>query len=124
MYDDYEFQCENNNESYTYDFDEMYDYHMHNQYNHMRDIQDVYEDDEYARDSCDYDTLAYRHYAWYNTYTSHETLMYTHKRTVSVTLDIECYDDLDLKDLDWREILDLQGDENVDVSIKELADIF
>ena len=50
--------------------------------------------------------------------------MYTHKRTVSVTLDIECYDDLDLKDLDWREILDLQGDENVDVSIKELADIF
>ena len=65
MYDDYEFQCENNNESYTYDFDEMYDYHMHNQYNHMRDIQDAYtyEDDEYARDSCDYDTLAYRHYA-------------------------------------------------------------
>ena len=52
--------------------------------------------------------------------------MYTQarKRIVSVTLDIECYDDLDLKDLDWREILDLQGDENVDVSIKELADIF
>ena len=50
--------------------------------------------------------------------------MYTHKRIVSVTLDIECYDDLDLQDLDWREILDLQGDENVDVSIKELADIF
>ena len=50
--------------------------------------------------------------------------MYPHKRTVSVTLDIECYDDLDLQDLDWREILDLQGDENVDVSIKELADIF
>ena len=50
--------------------------------------------------------------------------MYAHKRIVSVTLDIECYEDLDLKTLDWREILDLQGDENVDVSIKENADIY
>ncbi len=50
--------------------------------------------------------------------------MYAHKRIVSVTLDIECYEDLDLKTLDWREILDLQGDENVDVSIKETADIY
>ena len=50
--------------------------------------------------------------------------MYAHKRIVSVTLDIECYEDLDLKTLDWREILDLQGDENADVSIKETADIY
>ena len=52
--------------------------------------------------------------------------MYTQarKRTVSVTLDIECYDDLELENLDWREVLDLQGDENVNVSIKETADIF
>ncbi len=50
--------------------------------------------------------------------------MYAHKRIVSVTLDIECYEDLDLKTLDWREILDLQGDENVDVSIKETADVY
>jgi hypothetical protein len=50
--------------------------------------------------------------------------MYAHKRIVSVTLDIECYEDLDLKMLDWREILDLQGDENVDVSIKETADLY
>jgi hypothetical protein len=42
------------------------------------------------------------------------------KRQVRVTLDIECYDDLDLEDLNWREILDLQGDEDVDVSIKEI----
>ena len=49
--------------------------------------------------------------------------MYAHKRIVSVTLDIECYEDLDLKTLDWREILDLQGDENVDVSIKEPAEV-
>ena len=50
--------------------------------------------------------------------------MYAHKRIVSVTLDIECYDDLELEDLDWREVLDLQGDENVQVNIKELADIY
>jgi hypothetical protein len=50
--------------------------------------------------------------------------MYAHKRIVSVTLDIECYEDLDLKTLDWREILDLQGDENVDVSIKEPAEVY
>ena len=50
--------------------------------------------------------------------------MYAHKRIVSVTLDIECYDDLELEEMDWRDILDLQGDENVDVSIRETADIF
>ena len=46
--------------------------------------------------------------------------MYAHKRIVSVTLDIECYDDLELENLDWREVLDLQGDEKVHVNIKEL----
>ena len=52
--------------------------------------------------------------------------MYTQarKRTVSVTLDIECYDDLDLESLDWNEVLGLEGDENVNVNIRELADIF
>ena len=50
--------------------------------------------------------------------------MYSQKRLVSVTLDIECYDDLELEDLDWREMLDLQGNENVYVSIKELVDVF
>ena len=50
--------------------------------------------------------------------------MYAHKRIVSVTLDIECYDDLELEEMDWRDILDLQGDENVEVQIRELADIY
>ena len=50
--------------------------------------------------------------------------MYTRKRIVSVTLDIECYDDLDLEDMDWNEVLGLEGDENVLITIKELADIF
>ena len=46
------------------------------------------------------------------------------KRTVRVTLDIECYDDLDIETYDWNEVLGLEGDENVHVTIKELADIF
>ena len=46
--------------------------------------------------------------------------MIAQKRLVRVTLDIECYDDLDVEDLDWRELLDLQGDENVYCNIKEL----
>lgn len=42
------------------------------------------------------------------------------KRHVCVTLDIECYDDLYLEDLDWKRLLDLQGDEEVHTSIKDL----
>ena len=47
-----------------------------------------------------------------------------HKRLVSVTLDIKCYEDLPLEELDWREVLDLQGDESVDVTIKEPAEMY
>ena len=44
--------------------------------------------------------------------------MYTlTKRKVRVILDIECYDDLDIEELDWNDILHLEGDENVDTTI-------
>lgn len=46
--------------------------------------------------------------------------MIAQKRRVQVSLDIECYDDLDLKDLNWRELLELQGDEEVYTSIREI----
>ena len=42
------------------------------------------------------------------------------KRLVQVTLDIECYDDLDLDAFNWAELLDLEGNESVDVTIREL----
>ena len=49
--------------------------------------------------------------------------MLAQKRKVSVTLDVECYDDLYLQDvladLDWKELLDLEGDESVNITIKE-----
>ena len=50
--------------------------------------------------------------------------MYTHKRIVSVTLDCERYEVLDIKLMAWNEVLGLEGDENVNVNIRELADIF
>lgn len=45
--------------------------------------------------------------------------MLAHKRLVSVTLDIMCYDDLELQDIDWRYLLGLEGDEEVNTSIKD-----
>ena len=61
-YNDCEFSYENNNELYAYDLDEMCEYMMRD--NTQYNIQEAYEiDDEYARDSCDYNEMAYRHYA-------------------------------------------------------------
>ena len=50
--------------------------------------------------------------------------MYAQKRIVSVTLDIECYEDLDLKNINWNDILGLECDEKVDISIRETADVY
>ena len=47
-----------------------------------------------------------------------------HKRFASVILDIECYEDLDINNIDWNDILELQGDERVEVSIKEPAETY
>jgi len=30
-----------------------------------------------------------------------------------------CYDDLDLEDINWKDLLELEGDEEVDASIRE-----
>lgn len=42
------------------------------------------------------------------------------KRIIQVTLDIECYDDLDVEHLDWADMLGLEGDETVYSTIKDL----
>ncbi len=46
--------------------------------------------------------------------------MIAQKRHVRVTLDILCYDDLEVERLDWKGLLDLEGDEDVESSIREL----
>jgi hypothetical protein len=48
--------------------------------------------------------------------------MLAQKRLVRVTLDIECYDDLNVEDMDWKELLELEGDENVHATIKDSYD--
>lgn len=50
--------------------------------------------------------------------------MIAQKRRVQVVLDLEVYDDLDLKTLDWEDILALEGGESVTVRIKEFDDIY
>jgi hypothetical protein len=45
--------------------------------------------------------------------------MIAQKRQVRVILDIDCYDDLNLEDINWREVLQLEGGEEVYTTIKE-----
>ena len=121
MYDDYDLDYTFSQE-YNLDEDVYYEYYA------QLDQLDL--DEEYTRDARDYDALAYRHYAWYNV-THLDALYYTHahlahplmlthnKRLVTVTLNVMCYEDLDLEDLNWRKLLDLHGDEEVNTTIKE-----
>jgi hypothetical protein len=50
--------------------------------------------------------------------------MLAQKRLVQVTLDIECYDDLNLEDLNWSDMLHLEGDECVHTTIKDTYDVY
>ena len=114
FYDDYDLDYTTSNDL-GMDLDEMCEHYT--SYN-MQDTYDL--DEEYGRDAYDYNELAYRHYAWYNTRT-HTYLMYN-KRTVEITLDVECNEDLDLENIDWNDILGLEGDESVHCHIRELVE--
>ena len=105
MYDDYDLDYTYASD-YSYDLDEYY-------------AQDADLDEDYARDGQDYESLAYRHYAWYNLVHNTTRPMIAQKRLVRVTLDLMCYDDLDLDTLDWHELLQLEPNEDVHCSIKE-----
>ena len=61
MYDDYEIDYSLSNEYYAYDLDEMCEHYMQSSCETQHDSYD--HDDDYARDTQDYDALAYRHYA-------------------------------------------------------------
>lgn len=64
MYDDYDLDYTYATD-YSYDLDEYY-------------AQDLDLDEDYARDGRDYESLAYRHYAWYN-------LVHIHTRFLCLT---------------------------------------
>ena len=48
---------------------------------------------------------------------------YSHKKLITITLDLEVYDDFDYKEIDFSELLELEGDENLEVSITDYSDI-
>ena len=102
MYDDYDLDY-----TVSYDYGQDLDEYS----------QDL--DEDYTRDAHDYESLAYRHYAWYNLVHIAQDTMIAQKRLVTVTLDIMCYDDLDVENMDWKELLELEGDEDVHCSIKD-----
>ena len=47
--------------------------------------------------------------------------MIAQKRHVCITLDLEVYDDLHIEELDWAELLDLEGDETVHSTIRDFS---
>ena len=44
-----------------------------------------------------------------------------HKRTYTVTLDIECWDDLKVDSIDWAKAINLFPDEYIHSSVKDLG---
>lgn len=48
------------------------------------------------------------------------------KRTIKITLDVECYDDhpMNLDNIDWKKVLELEGNESVSYRVKDLDDIY
>ena len=64
MYDDYDLDY-TYAPQYEYDLDEIYDSWIQSSSSSQVQLdEDLDLDDEYARDTQDYDALAYRHYAW------------------------------------------------------------
>jgi hypothetical protein len=51
--------------------------------------------------------------------------MNTHvKKHLQVVLDLSVYDDLNVEDIDWASMLQLEGDESVDVNIKDFYEVY
>jgi len=48
---------------------------------------------------------------------------YTHKKSISITLDLEVYDDFDYREIDFSSLLELEGDERLEVSVTDLSDV-
>lgn len=48
---------------------------------------------------------------------------YSRKRAIKVTLELEVYDDFDIRDLDFSELLLLEGDESVSVNVNDYSEI-
>jgi len=48
---------------------------------------------------------------------------YSSKKSISITLDLEVYDDFDYREIDFSSLLELEGDETLEVSITDHSDV-
>jgi len=48
---------------------------------------------------------------------------YDHKKSISITLDLEVYDDFNYKQIDFSSLLELEGNETVEVSITDHSNV-
>jgi hypothetical protein len=48
---------------------------------------------------------------------------YAHKKSISITLDLEVYDDFNYKQIDFSSLLELEGNETVEVSITDHSNV-
>ena len=48
---------------------------------------------------------------------------YVHKKSISITLDLDVYDDDYYRDLDFSSLLELEGDEHLEVSITDNSNV-
>lgn len=48
---------------------------------------------------------------------------YAQKKSISITLDLEVYDDFDYREIDFSDLLELEGDESLEVSITDYSEI-
>ena len=48
---------------------------------------------------------------------------YSYKRAIKVTLELEVYEDFDIRDVDFSELLSLEGDECVNVNVNDYSEV-
>jgi len=48
---------------------------------------------------------------------------YSHRKSISITLDLEVYDDFNYNQIDFNSLLELEGNETVEVSITDHSDV-
>jgi len=46
-----------------------------------------------------------------------------HKKSISITLDLEVYDDFDYNNIDFSSLLELEGDEHLEVNITDYSEL-
>ena len=48
---------------------------------------------------------------------------YSQKKSISITLDLEVYDDFNYREIDFSSLLELEGNESVEVSITDHSNV-